>query len=230
IIVLAIIGIGAFMVIFVLPNITSLFTELDVELPLATKIMIFVSNSLQQQGLIILIVLAAILAVFIKAVRTPGGHGFFSALTLKIPVLSSIIKKINLARIARNLSSLIKTDIAIVETLNITSRIIGNPQYRKALVETAEKVKKGGKMADSLKNYPHIFPPIIIQMISVGEETGALDEILENLASFYEEDVSQTMETLPTIIEPILMLFIGAVVAGVALAILMPMYSLTENF
>jgi type IV pilus assembly protein PilC len=135
-----------------------------------------------------------------------------------------------LARISRNLSSLIKTDIAIVESINITARIIGNAYYRQALIVMSERVKKGEKMADILKNYPKIFPATITQIIAVGEETGAVDEVLENLADFYEDEVYQTMNTLPTIIEPILMLLIGFGVAGIALAIMMPMYSLTQSF
>lgn len=230
IIVIAMLGIGGFVVFFVLPNITKLFIDLNVELPLATKILIAVSNFAQANGILTAVSLLIIIAVFTKVIRTKKGKYLFDALILKLPIIASIIKKINLARTARGLSSLIKTDIAITETLGITSRMLGNYHYRQALSTASEQVKKGEKLEIIFKNYPKIFPPVITQMIAVGEETGTLDEVLENLANFYEEEVFQTMDTLPTIIEPILMLLIGFGVAGIALAVLMPMYSLTEHF
>lgn len=229
IIIVAMLGIGTFMMVFVLPNITNLFTELEVQLPLPTRILITVSNFVQAQGLYLVIFLVVTLAIFIKTIRTDKGKYIFDIILLKIPVISGIIKKINLARASRSLSSLIKTDITIIETLQITSRILGNSLYKKALLESAEQVKKGNKMADVFKNYPNIFPPNIIQMVSVGEETGSLDEVLENLATFYEEEVYSTMDNLPVIIEPVLMILIGIAVGGIALAIMMPMQTLTET-
>lgn len=228
IIIVAMFGIGTFMMVFVLPNITNLFTELNVQLPLPTLILIIISNFIQAYGLWVAIALVLIVVIFIRTIGTKKGKYAFDSILLKIPVVSGIIKKINLARLARSLSSLIKTDITIIETLQITSRILGNSLYKKALLESAEQVKKGNKMADVFKNYPHIFPPNIIQMVSVGEETGSLDEVLENLASFYEEEVYNTMDNLPVIIEPVLMILIGVAVAVIALAIMMPMYNLTE--
>lgn len=229
IIIVAMLGIGAFVIVFVLPNITGLFKELDVKLPLATRVIIFVNDFVQSQGLIIFLILFFLVLILVKFLRSGGGKKKSSWLLLKLPIIAPIVKKINLARIARSLSSLIKTDIAIINSIEITSRVIGNHVYREALQTVAAKVKKGGKIAEALGEYGKIFPPAVVQIIAVGEETGALDEILENLADFYEEEVSQTMNSLPTIIEPILMLLIGAGVAGIALAILMPMYSLGQN-
>ncbi|NCN07537.1 type II secretion system F family protein [Candidatus Falkowbacteria bacterium] len=229
IIITAMFGIGTFMMVFVLPNITNLFTELEVQLPLPTRILIAVSNFVQANGLYLVIFIFIAVATFIKIIRTKKGKYIFDSILIKIPVISGIIKKINLARASRSLSSLIKTDITIIETLQITSRVLGNSLYKKALTESAEQVKKGNKMADVFKNYPNIFPPNIIQMVSVGEETGSLDEVLENLAVFYEEEVYSTMDNLPVIIEPVLMILIGIAVGGIALAIMMPMQTLTET-
>ena len=127
------------------------------------------------------------------------------------------------------MSSLIQTDIAIVESLIITSKVLGNTVYKNAFLDASEKVKKGQKLATIFKEHPDIFPSSVIQMISVGEETGSLDGILKNLAEFYEEEVSETMNNLPTIIEPVLMVLIGVAVGGIAIAVLMPMYSLTQS-
>lgn len=229
VIVVAMIGIVIFLVIFVLPNITALFKDMDVELPITTRILIAVSDFFQAYAIFVGIGAIAGLAIFIKFFRSKPGKKLFDRLFLKLPIISVIIRKINLARMSRSLSSLIKTDIAIVETFVITSKVVGNTVYQETLQEVAEQLKKGQKIAEIAKKYPDIFPPVITQMIGVGEETGALDEVLENLASFYEEEVNQTMNTLPTIIEPILMLMIGAGVAVIALAILMPMYSLSQS-
>lgn len=229
IIVLAMFGIGAFVVFFVLPNITSLFKELNVQLPLATRVLIGISDFVQNNGLLTATVTIVFLIAFIRIIRTKKGKNILDNIFIHLPVLAPIIKKINLSRISRSLSSLIKTDIAISESILITSKVVGNSLYRQALANASEQVKKEEKLADILRNYPNIFPAIVTQMIAIGEETGALDEVLDNMAKFYEEDVYQTMETLPTIIEPILMILIGIGVAGVAVAILMPMYTLTES-
>jgi type IV pilus assembly protein PilC len=230
IIIIAMFGIGTFMIVFVLPNITKLFDDLDVTLPLATRVLIGVSNATQEHGILIAVIFIVVAIAFTKTIRTKKGKHIFDSIMLKTPIIGKIIIKINLARTARNLSSLIKTDITIVETLKITSRVVGNSHYRRALDVTSEEVKEGRKIADIFGQYPHIFPPNIIQMISVGEETGSLDEVLENLADFYEEEVYNTMDTLPTIIEPVLMILIGAAVAVIALAIMMPMQTLTQTF
>jgi type IV pilus assembly protein PilC len=226
----AIIAIGTFMIFFVLPNITGMFEDLEVELPLATRILIKISDYGQANGLITGIIGLVVLGSLIKIARTKRGKYYLDIVLLKTPIISPIIQKINLAKMARNLSALIKTDIDIVNTIEITARIIGNSLYQEALHQSAEQVKKGEKIANILQQHPKLFPPIITQMIAVGEETGALDEVLEKMADFYEEEVTQTMENLPTIIEPILMVLMGLAVAGIALAVLMPMFTLTQSF
>ena len=116
----------------------------------------------------------------------------------------------------------------IVKSFQITAGVMGNLHYREALEKMADKIKKGGKINEVTANYPNLFPPVVIQMISVGEATGELDYILEELAQFYENEVDQIMNNLPSIIEPILILTLGAIVGGMAVAIIMPMYSITS--
>ncbi|HLC63847.1 MAG TPA: type II secretion system F family protein, partial [Patescibacteria group bacterium] len=147
----------------------------------------------------------------------------------KLPVFGPIIKKINLAKFARTLSSLIKTDIPIVKSFEITSQILGNRIYKKSLLESVEAVKSGTSLTEVLKKYPKLYPPIIVQMTAAGEETGTVDEVLAELANFYEDEIDQVMKTLPSIIEPILILVLGSAVALMAVAIIMPMYSLTQH-
>ncbi len=229
IIVVAMAVIGSIMVVFVLPTMTKMFKDMDVKLPLTTQLLIFLSDFIQKNGIYLLVGIIVIAIILIRGLKSKSGKHFSDSLMLKIPVLSNIVKQVNLARASRSLSALIQTDIAIVETLTITSKVLGNSVYKAAFLDAAEKVKKGQKLASIFKEYPNIFPSSVIQMISVGEETGALDSILKNLADFYEEEVTETMNNLPTIIEPVLMLLIGSAVGLIAVSIMLPMYSLTQN-
>ncbi len=229
VIMMAMFGIGVFMMIFVVPRITAIFTEMDVELPLPTKILINVSNAIANHGLISLLIFISIIIIFIRILKTYKGKYIFQAILLKSPIIGPIIKKINLARFARNISSLLKTDIMIVKTFQITASVLSNLHYRKAILDMANHIKKGDNLSDVIKKYPKLFPPVVVQMIAIGEQTGELDNILIELAEFYEEEVDQIMENLPSIIEPLLILMLGTGVGGVAVAIIMPMYSITNS-
>lgn len=229
IIIFAMLGIGTFMIVFIVPKITSMFKELDAELPLPTKILIGVSDTLVNNSIIASLILIAFVIAFIKILRTYKGKYYFQAMVLKLPVFSPIIKKINLAKFARTVSGLLKTDIMIIKTFQITATILGNLHYRKALEEIGEKIKKGSQINTIIANYPKLFPPVVCQMIAVGEETGELDSILAELADFYENEIDQIMSNLPSIIEPILILILGCGVGAMAVAIVMPMYSITQS-
>jgi len=167
--------------------------------------------------------------LFIRAIHIPKIKYFLDAIILKIPIISPIIKKINLAKFSCTFSSLLKTGIPIVETLSLSALVLNNLIYQKALLKTAETIKKGETITKVLSESPALFSSVIVQMIDVGEKTGTLDTILENLAVFYEEEVDQIMTNLPQIIEPILLVFLGAGVAFIAVAVLMPMYTMTQQ-
>ncbi|MDX9893296.1 MAG: type II secretion system F family protein [Patescibacteria group bacterium] len=223
------VAIGILVVIYVIPAISGVFKELEVDLPLATRILIWLSDFALKYGIFLAIGAVIIIAGFVKIINTPKGKQKFHQFLLKLPIVSPIIKKINLARFCRTISSLLRTDIPIVKSFEITANVLGNTIYRLALIDAKEKIKKGVSIRQSLDSYSKIFPPVVLQMIAVGEDTGALDEILEDSANFYEEEVSQTMENLPSIIEPVLMVVLGIAVAGMAVAVIMPMYSLSQS-
>lgn len=221
-------GIGTFMMIAVVPKITAMFKDFNAELPLATKLLIKFSDSLIANGLLYLVALIVVILTIVRLIKTKRGRYAFHGLLLKLPVFSPIIKKINLARFARTTSSLLKTDIMIIKSFQIAANVLGNVHYRQALMEMSDKIKRGGTINEVVANYPKLFPPVVAQMIAVGEDTGELDYILEELAEFYEGEIDQTMNNLPAIIEPILILALGLVVGGMAVAVIMPMYSLTS--
>lgn len=230
IVITAMISIGIGMVVFVIPKFMSIFEELNAELPFVTRTLMTVSNFAATNGLIVLISVIVITGVLIKIFKTSSGKNFLHSIFLKTPILAPIVKKINLARFSRTLSSLLKTDIPIVKAFEITARVLGNVHYKNALNSASEKIQKGEHIRSSLMQYNKLFPAVVIQMVTVGEETGALDSVLDELASFYEDDIDQTMKNLPTIIEPVLMLVLGLGVGFMAVAVLMPMYSLGQAF
>lgn len=229
VVLLAMLGIGTFMIVKVVPQITSMFTEMNAELPLPTRILIKTSSLIVSNGLLSLLTVISVVAIFIYTIRTPKGKYVFQGFLLKMPVLGEIIKKINMARFARNISSLLKTDIMIIKSFQITASVLGNLHYRRALEDMAQRIKKGGKLSDVVSSYPKLFTPVVTQMVSVGEDTGELDNILVELAEFYEEEVDNIMENLPSIIEPLLILVLGLGVGAIAVAIIMPMYSITQS-
>jgi type IV pilus assembly protein PilC len=228
VILIAMVGIGIAMLIFVIPKITSLYSETDVALPIPTQILIGISTFASKNAILVIGGLFALIFVTTRLIRTVKGKRFIDLASLKLPIVSPIIKKINLARFTRTLSSLLKTDIPIVQTFQIIAKTLGNTFYRDVMLEVSDKVKQGITVTSVIETYPKLFPPVVTQIINVGEQSGTLDTIAEEIAVFYEEDVEQTMGSLSTIIEPVLMLILGVGVGGIAIAIIMPMYNLTQ--
>ncbi|MFH2105264.1 MAG: type II secretion system F family protein [Parcubacteria group bacterium] len=218
------------MITMVLPKLTDIFKDFQVELPLTTKILIAFSDFIQSYGLYVAIVgiISTILFVFYS--RTKGGKEKVHTFNLRLFILGPIIKQINLARFSRTMGTLLRSGISIVEALSITGDVLGNVHYKKVMLDAANKIKKGIKLANILEDNKKLFPPLTTQMVMVGEETGTLDNILEEIADFYESKVTQTMNDLSSILEPVLMVLLGLGVGIVAVSIISPIYSLMENF
>lgn len=228
VVVFAMIVIGTLMIVFVIPKITAVFKEAEVTLPLPTRVLMATSEFVIQNYLVVIIALAVLIYSFFKIISTKRGKYIFHLALLRMPIIASIIKKINLARFSRTFSSLLKTDIPIMQTLDITANVLGNVLYKEEVLKASRSVTKGISLGELLKKNGFLFPPVVTQMILVGEQTGSLDNVLEELAEFYENDIDQIMKNLPSIIEPILILILGVAVAGMAIAVIMPMYSLTQ--
>jgi len=162
-------------------------------------------------------------------VKTEAGKRLLDKILLHLPIFGIIIRKVSLARFTRSLSSLLETSIPIIDTFAIISRTMGNFFYRQAIEEAGFRLKTGSTIAKVLAASPSLFPPLTTQMISIGEETGTLDSISGQLATFYEEEVDQTVANISTVIEPVLMLFLGVGVAVLAVSIILPIYSLTQQ-
>ncbi|MFH1226244.1 MAG: type II secretion system F family protein [bacterium] len=229
IVIMAMTGIAIGMMIFVIPNITAVFQEMNATLPLATRILIAISNFMAKNILWLAPGLLIAIFLFWRLIKWRIGKYYWQALLLKLPIVGSIIKKINLARFARTLSSLLNTAVPIVKAIQTTGEVLGNVHYQNALFTSQIKIKQGLTMEEALADFKKLFPPVVLQMVAVGEKTGALDKILNEMAGFYEEEVHQVMNNLPSILEPVLILIIGGAVGAMAVAIIMPMYSLAEQ-
>jgi len=226
VIILAMLGIGAMMLLVVVPRVAETFETLQIELPPSTQLVIWLGQTMASRWYILLLVLIASLFLLARALKTEIGKRVLSFLSLKVPIISPIIKKANSAQTIRTLSSLITAGVPITRSLEILSQSLGNLYYQKAMVVAAEKVRKGANLSDALSPYSYIYSPLVIQMVAVGEETGQTAEILEKLADFYEEKVANVTKNLTSIIEPIIMLFIGAAVGFFAISMIQPMYSM----
>lgn len=229
IVLLSSITLGVFAVFFVLPKITPLFASLKVELPWTTRLLIWISSTVQNYGVWLLIGAGAIivaLAVLTKqAFMKPITHWFF----IRIPIVRMIVRGVNVVRISRVLGTILKSGIAIDEALSITSGTVDNYYYRKALEYIHSSVTQGRSLSDTLVVFPHLFNPLLVRMIRAGEESGKLEESLLYVASYYEEEIDAATKSLSTAIEPMLLLTVGLVVAFLALSIITPIFKATSG-
>ena len=225
----AMIIIGLAMMILVVPKITAIFAEQNADLPLITKIIIGFSNFLINYWYLDLLILIAIIIAVVMAKHSLLIKKIFQKISLYLPIFGPISKKINLSQFTRTFSSLLKTNIPVEKSLIITANTLRSYWYQTALKESAASIIKGSSLTNILKQYPALFPPLIIQMTAAGEESGSIDDLFLELAKFYEAEVDETMRTLPALLEPILILIIGAAVSLMAVGILMPMYTITQH-
>ncbi|MFA6383148.1 MAG: type II secretion system F family protein [Parcubacteria group bacterium] len=229
VILVAMMGIGVLMMIFVVPQITGVFKDLNANLPPTTQFIISASDFMKYHYLILIFGMIA-LALGLKVLTTtPIGKKIFGFLAIRIPVVKNIVIKVNCARFARIYSSLLKSGVSVVEALKILSRTLTNFYYKRALENAAENIQKGVNLSKLFYEEKKIFPILVPQMIEVGEETGKTEMVLMKLAEFYEAEVDQQTKNLSSIIEPVLMIIIGSAVGFFAISILQPMYSVLEN-
>lgn len=224
----AMIGIGAEMVFFILPKILIMFNDFNAELPLPTKILIAIVNFTQSYGLFLIIGLVLLTSLLIWLERKPPIKRQVHLIVLMIPIFGAVIKKINTARFTMTLSSLLQSAIPIIDAVKITAQVQGNVRYRENILAVAEVLKKGEPLSEALASYPAYFTPMVVQMIMVGEQSGQMEHMLAELADYYSDEVDATMKNFSTIIEPVMIVIMGLAVAGMAVAVIMPMYSLSQ--
>ncbi len=228
VIVSAMILIAILMLIFVIPTLMKTFAELHVSLPLPTRIVLGISNIARNHGLV---ALATILTVIISLrlwSKKESGKKFFHMLLLKIPVIGTLVQEVNAARTARTMSSLLEAGVQVVEAISITETVVQNVYFKAVLAKAGEAIKKGEVMSKVFSEQDKLYPIFFSEMMSVGEETGKTGEMLIGVAHYYEDDVEQKTKDMSTIIEPFLMILIGAAVGFFAVSMITPMYSLVD--
>ncbi|PYX79192.1 MAG: pilus assembly protein PilC, partial [Acidobacteria bacterium] len=210
---------------WVVPIFSNLFAGLGVELPLPTRIVMGLSNLVGRFGwLIFPIALGTYFGL--KYTRAhPGGRLFLDGLLLKLPVLGQILRKIAVARFTRTLGTLITSGVPILEGLSITARTSGNAVLETSLMKVRKAVEEGRTIVDPLKE-SGVFPNMVVQMIGVGEATGAMDAMLQKIADFYEDEVDAAIKDMLTLIEPMLITFLGVVVGGIVISLYMPLFAM----
>jgi type IV pilus assembly protein PilC len=212
----------------VIPTFANLFAGLGAELPLPTRVVIALSNNLVRFGPFVIVGIALAMFGFRSYYATSKGRHVIDALTLKLPVLGLLMRKIAVARFCRTLSTLLASGVSILEALEITAKTSGNAVVEEGIMTTRKSIERGETIAAPLRETA-VFPPMVVQMISVGEATGALDTMLSKIADFYEEEVDIAVAGLLTLLEPMMIAILGGVVGGIVIAMYMPIFSLISE-
>lgn len=228
IIVSLMIVIAFLMMVYMVPMLTETFVGLNISLPLPTRIIIAISNFLKTNIILVLAGAFVFVGSGVYFFKSKTGKNFLDVVILKMPMISQMAKEVNSARTARTLSSLIKSGVDIVSALKVTENVVQNHFYKKVLANASENVEKGETISSFFDKSNGLYPMFMSEMVSVGEETGKVADMFENVAVFYENEVEEKTKNISTIIEPFLMILIGLAVGVFAISMLLPTYSLVD--
>jgi len=221
--ILAVVG----MLLFIVPVFSKMFTSLGGELPAPTKVLIFMSTVLKFGTPFLIVFGIAGVIIWNKVKHTPEVRGFVDPLKLKIPVFGDLFAKIALSRFARNLGTMMSSGVPILQALDIVAETTGNSVVGKAVLDVQESVRQGESMTAPLTRHD-VFPPMLVQMMAVGEDTGALDAMLHKISEFYDQEVEATTESLTALIEPLMIGFLGGIVGAMIIALYMPIFKIFD--
>jgi type IV pilus assembly protein PilC len=223
--VLAILIVG-FILIFIMPKFVDIFSQLGAELPALTQFLVDASNVLTSWKAIFVVVgVVALIAIFKLIVSTREGKHVFDQITLKLPVFGTLLRKVAIARFASTLATLVTSGVPILQALDIVRDTSGNEVIARAMDKVYQSVKDGETIHEPLKACP-VFPPLVVHMVAVGEETGAIDQMLNKVSEAYEREVDDTVEALTSILEPVLIVGLGAIVGVIVVALYLPLFSI----
>lgn len=222
--------IGILMLIYVVPTLTSTFKDLDVDLPVSTQMIISVSDGLAAHPILYVGGLVFLVLVLMQVFRTTAGKRGFEQVIMRLPVIKTLVQQTNSARMARTFASLLSSGVEVVSAISITGDVLQNSFYKSVLKEAEEEIQKGTQLSAVFARYPKLYPPMVTEMVAVGEETGKLPDMFLQIATFLEAEVDQKTKDMSTIIEPVLMVVIGAAVGFFAVSMIMPIYSISSGF
>jgi len=230
IVITAVVIVGILMLIYVVPTLTKTFTDLKVEVPLSTRVIVALSDFMVAHALLVFAGLVALIALGIVFVRSRWGNRLVLGAALHLPVINELLRETYTARASRTLSSLLSAGVPVLEALAITKEVVHARTFADVVGEAEVHVRKGELLSAAFAEHAKLYPLLMSDMLAVGEETGKVAEMLKQVAEFYEEDVAQKTKDLSTIIEPILMLVIGTFVGIFAVSMIAPIYSLSSAF
>jgi type IV pilus assembly protein PilC len=210
---------------FVVPIFANMFASMDIDLPLPTKIVIGISNTVKDFWWVFLLVIIAVVVGIMQIRKDPRGRFMFDKMLLNLWVLGPVLRKIAVARFTRTLGTLITSGVPILEGLAITAKTSGNAVLEEALMKVRKAVEEGRTIVDPLRE-SGVFPNMVVQMIGVGEATGAMDTMLQKIADFYEDEVDAATKNLLTLLEPLLIGFLGIVVGGIVISLYLPLFTM----
>ncbi len=229
-IVLVSIGAIAILLLFVIPTFAKMYTGLGQSLPLPTRIVMMASALLKKYIILITGILIGLFFAIKAYYKTEDGHLRLDAITLKIPIMGDLMLKQSLSRFSRTLSTLLGSGVNILDALEITAKTSGNKVIENAIMRARTSIAQGESIAAPLAKEKGLFPPMVIQMITIGEQTGGLETMLSKVADFYDAEVDQAVENLMSAIEPIVIVFLGVIVGGMVMAMYLPIFKLASAF
>jgi type IV pilus assembly protein PilC len=222
------VGVTAVLLIWVIPVFEKMFRDFGGTLPAPTQFVIDLSNGLRANIVPAVVALVVLFVLFRAALRTRRGQLVFHTITLKAPIFGPLMRKVAVAKFTRTLGTMISSGVPILDALQITARSAGNRVVENSVMYTRERISEGRSMADPLAE-TGVFPPMVIQMIAVGESTGAMDAMLQKIADFYEEEVDTAVASLTALIEPLMMVVLGTLLGGLVIAMYLPIFELAGN-
>ena len=215
--------------VLIIPGLVEILQGSGQELPIATRIVIGMSNFFVKFWYIVLALIIGIISFFMFYIKSEEGKELMDSTILKIPLIGGFVRNLMLSRFAENLSTLISAGIQITEALDVISGLIGNNLYKRAILETKERLIKGESLSSVLSRYPYIISPLFVQMVAVGEKTGKLDSSLLNIVKFYKQEAETFINSLSSIIEPVLMIGLAVMVGFLVAAVILPIYQITTT-
>ncbi len=229
VIVVATMGITTMLIVYIFPKIMPIFLSLKAELPWSTRLLIAISHFLSTYGLWLLLGIIATFVAFSFSMRSIRFHFIVDSILLHVPVFGRLSQYYNLSNTCRTLSLLLKSDVRFVAALGIAADSLKNQAYKQALYSVSEGVLRGQRLSTQLKDYPQLFPPLLVQMLSVGETTGNLSTTLMYMSEMYESEIRDWTKNLTSVLEPVLMLTMGLLVGFIAVSIITPIYGITQS-
>jgi type IV pilus assembly protein PilC len=217
-----------FLLLFIVPAFAEMFKRMQIELPALTKIVLSMSDDLKQYGLPVLVIIIVLVLVFKSTLKKEQLREKIEAKLFSVPLIGDLLMKNHVARFCRTLGTLLQADVSLIEALGVTMRIFSSEQLQQEIQGVINGVKQGRTIAEPLVT-SKFFPPMVSQMIAVGEETSELDVMLLKVAAYYEKDIDVKVDTLSSVMEPIIILFLGVVVAGILISMYMPMFEVMSS-